>query len=1414
MSSGIHSVQQQQRGTSGSRARQRGSSSGAGWWAPSLGATPGSTTGRHTPPPPPPAREAVGSGPRRMARCGSSTTSIPGDGLYEDQPYAHHHVETPSRRSRPHAAPTPYQMEMEMEERAMRVGVHKLRRSYGYHSGRGREAEGRQRSRDRSHFTVGSRSRHASRPAIAPTYSSSSSSSPGGPSGQSYTTAASGGGPPLLSGARGPYHRTGQHAQHSSGPSSFVYGVTSPLAYATEAFLQDPPYERTDEEEEMEEGGGEEEEVGEILPVARRRGAHRQPSLEAAGAGGPYSPASTHPSAGSSQFHPSPQQDRRAGALDKESSFHAGVAPRRAGHRDGGGGTTSPHRHVVPPSTTGTTDSFVLRCPVGSNYGDGPVAPEQPERERQGSRKARSRHHSAAYSPPGRCQHLSYPLAATPAGGGEGTASSLAAGGESTKPFGAYFAKNNSSNNNNNSFPAGSERRPYASPSAVVAGGRAASALQMASFAAPMNYLTIPGGNAGNATPSSGMYPPSSISYSSVQNQSHPLTAASAALSQDVSHSDLSMSEGSPGSGFFSGGTPAGMRMMGHHHPVAIGPQPHSRHGPGGGSAESGSSRSQNSASLSLQDLWRDQGQEQQQPSSVQEQLPLAGGGGGPPAGRVSPAQVHLARGAYEGVPLQPGANHEIRFKEGVYIGTLDVEDGMTGYGKAMWNSGDVYVGEWLRDAMHGHGCYVWADGDCYEGEYCHGSIHGLGQMKDSAGTYVGDWVDEKRHGFGKMTYEGGNIYEGQWRKGKRDGRGLFIDVRHHTTYEGEFRNDKKEGHGVETNMDGDVYEGSFVDGYMHGRGTYTWANGSTYVGEFNRGIPVGQHILNAKDTAVDGRYLENTPSTVSSPHAAAAADGSGCVSGTYGTSLDRQSQDGGLTIITATTERSAHGVSNGRGLAAPSQLSSPSQQKQRESDRNACSQLLPGVEEEDEGEALLADDRVSSFLLEPLSTEILRQILLDGSAAVNGNDDATEEEEEEDNDEMDEGQGRMRDIERGDGDALGYTSTGDAETMTQESSMVLAAHHQPSYPLEQLQHRSGSTSHTYDVNVSPPLCAVARDGASVSPLVCERGSTSTPGQGGEGSPQPHRHRPSLQGSTSAAAAGGGGCRGARHHRDPHSAESVHSTGSPLRYPAQLSTMSSTPESTPMSHPRSAFNSARIKSRNTAGWTASGGSFPRPSTSLHSPVTRGGPVGAGANSGSPSPDRRTSVVAVGFDGDLQQSSSVVSARRGSASTVLPAGSRLQQQQPASACSRLSAAHASGSGTVVNSRRRHLTTADLQGWRPVRVIGKGSFGAVYKALLKDNTTVCCKVVELASVPTEDELHRLHNEVRLMKQLCHPNVVQYYGSLEENTSSSSSPLTLFYHYNMSKASAPAGAGENRSGSAAVKKKRSSTATDPAG
>ncbi|KAK1288631.1 Mitogen-activated protein kinase kinase kinase YODA [Acorus calamus] len=84
-------------------------------------------------------------------------------------------------------------------------------------------------------------------------------------------------------------------------------------------------------------------------------------------------------------------------------------------------------------------------------------------------------------------------------------------------------------------------------------------------------------------------------------------------------------------------------------------------------------------------------------------------------------------------------------------------------------------------------------------------------------------------------------------------------------------------------------------------------------------------------------------------------------------------------------------------------------------------------------------------------------------------------------------------------------------------------------------------------------------------------------------------------------------------------------------------------------------------------------------------------------------------------------------------------------------------------------RNHVVNENGQGlhstWRKGRLLGRGTFGHVYEGFNSENGQMCA-IKEVKDISddqaSKDSLKQLNQEIILLSQLAHPNIVQYYGS----------------------------------------------------
>uniref|UniRef100_H3HAW8 Uncharacterized protein n=1 Tax=Phytophthora ramorum TaxID=164328 RepID=H3HAW8_PHYRM len=90
-----------------------------------------------------------------------------------------------------------------------------------------------------------------------------------------------------------------------------------------------------------------------------------------------------------------------------------------------------------------------------------------------------------------------------------------------------------------------------------------------------------------------------------------------------------------------------------------------------------------------------------------------------------------------------------------------------SGNGIYVSSEGIKYIGTFSKDKQHGKGKLLFENGDVFDGHFVHGVAQGSGKTKgiyrfyDSGNVYVGDWVANKRHGNGTYTFVGGSSYTG-----------------------------------------------------------------------------------------------------------------------------------------------------------------------------------------------------------------------------------------------------------------------------------------------------------------------------------------------------------------------------------------------------------------------------------------------------------------------------------------------------------------------------------------------------------------------------------------------------------------------------------------------------------------------------
>ncbi len=167
--------------------------------------------------------------------------------------------------------------------------------------------------------------------------------------------------------------------------------------------------------------------------------------------------------------------------------------------------------------------------------------------------------------------------------------------------------------------------------------------------------------------------------------------------------------------------------------------------------------------------------------------------------------------------------------------------DCSTGYGEYQYPNGTLYKGDFLHGKPHGKGIMYFANGNKYLGDWQEEERQGQGRLIFAEGhVYTGSFKHNKFEGQGTMEYANGDVYEGQWKKGLAEGQGIYT-FHSGGRYEGEFSRGLFNGQGTFYYPDGSSFTGQWKENKKHGHGTYQYGDGLTYEGDWLEGRAVSE---------------------------------------------------------------------------------------------------------------------------------------------------------------------------------------------------------------------------------------------------------------------------------------------------------------------------------------------------------------------------------------------------------------------------------------------------------------------------------------------------------------------------------------------------------------------------------------------
>jgi hypothetical protein len=233
----------------------------------------------------------------------------------------------------------------------------------------------------------------------------------------------------------------------------------------------------------------------------------------------------------------------------------------------------------------------------------------------------------------------------------------------------------------------------------------------------------------------------------------------------------------------------------------------------------------------------------------------------------------YSTRKLYYHLVRQTRPNHQYFGKAEIFETLNGMFTGTRRYATYSFQSGAVYVGEWLGGFRHGYGAMIWPDSAKYEGNWSFGRPAGYGKfvhidMQVYHGAWINFWIfpkdlfssagnfeklkDSASDGFLWLyaKHEMFKIEPPEQRRSslpRKNSSSLLLDRVKSVKIQSEsifkrfsdlksslhqsFTIDNSKSFKETTSEDGSSYTGNFKNGKKEGYGKFTWPNGDTYEG-------------------------------------------------------------------------------------------------------------------------------------------------------------------------------------------------------------------------------------------------------------------------------------------------------------------------------------------------------------------------------------------------------------------------------------------------------------------------------------------------------------------------------------------------------------------------------------------------------